>query len=87
MRQGEEVEKQNGTAPAPTGTEKSQTSSSEATATEYGQKDAVVFDKGVKAWLQVMGAFFMYFNSWYVLAIPERTNRTRGKMNQADRCV
>lgn len=35
------------------------------TATEYGHDKAVEFDKGLKAWLQVLGAFFMYFNSWY----------------------
>lgn len=23
------------------------------------------FDAGVMAWLQVVGAFFLYFNSWY----------------------
>lgn len=22
------------------------------------------FDTGVKAWLQVLGSFFLYFNSW-----------------------
>jgi hypothetical protein len=22
------------------------------------------FDKGLKAWLQVLGAFFLWFNSW-----------------------
>lgn len=23
------------------------------------------FDTGIKAWLQVLGSFFFYFNSWY----------------------
>lgn len=23
------------------------------------------FDTGLKAWLQVLGAFFLFFNSWY----------------------
>lgn len=23
------------------------------------------FDTGVKAWLQVLGSFFLYFSSWY----------------------
>lgn len=25
------------------------------------------FDTGFKAWLQVVGSFFLFFNSWYVL--------------------
>jgi hypothetical protein len=31
---------------------------------EY-KNDEREFDVGVKAWLQVLGAFFLYFNSWY----------------------
>lgn len=27
-----------------------------------GEQD---FDTGLKAWLQVFGAFFLFFNSWY----------------------
>lgn len=26
----------------------------------------VTFDTGVQAWLQVLGSFFLFFNSWYV---------------------
>lgn len=32
------------------------------------------YDTGVTAWLQVLGSFFLYFNSWYgsipVVALP-----------------
>lgn len=27
------------------------------------------FDAGIKAWLQVLGSFFLYFNSWYEYTI------------------
>jgi hypothetical protein len=27
------------------------------------------FDTGIKAWLQVLGSFFLYFNSWYEFPI------------------
>lgn len=29
----------------------------------YGQDD-VQYDTGIWAWLQVLGAFFLWFNSW-----------------------
>ncbi len=32
---------------------------------EYGNEEQD-FDTGLVAWLQVFGAFFLYFNSWYV---------------------
>ena len=32
-------------------------------ASEY-EKEEKGFDKGLKAWLQVLGAFFLWFNSW-----------------------
>lgn len=27
------------------------------------------FDTGIRAWLQVLGAFFLWFNTWYVQTI------------------
>jgi hypothetical protein len=27
---------------------------------------------GLKAWLQVLGSFFLFFNSWFVCPLPER---------------
>lgn len=27
-------------------------------------EDEMTFDTGLKAWLQVVGAFFIFFNSW-----------------------
>jgi hypothetical protein len=26
----------------------------------------VTFDTGLRSWLQVLGSFFLFFNSWYV---------------------
>jgi hypothetical protein len=40
---------------------------SPASPTEKETKDQDVqfnFDTGMKAWLQVLGAFFLWFNSW-----------------------
>jgi hypothetical protein len=35
---------------------------------EIGDKsEQLVFDSGIKAWLQVLGAFFLWFNSWFVI--------------------
>lgn len=59
------INQQNVHASATPGAEESKISPSSMTATEYGHDKAVEFDKGLKAWLQVLGAFFMYFNSWY----------------------
>lgn len=32
-----------------------------------GPEPELIFDSGLKAWLQVLGGFFLFFNSWYVL--------------------
>lgn len=38
-------------------------------------------DGGLRAWLQVLGAFFMYFNTWGKLFnIPHETTRHLGIM-------
>lgn len=26
----------------------------------------ITFDSGLRSWLQVLGSFFLFFNSWYV---------------------
>jgi hypothetical protein len=37
------------------------------------------FDTGLKAWLQVFGAFFLFFNSWYVtLCLPLQSSYSYG---------
>ena len=30
----------------------------------------LTFDTGLRSWLQVLGSFFLFFNSWYV--VPHR---------------
>lgn len=30
-------------------------------------KDEITYDEGLVPWLQVLGSFFLFFNSWYVL--------------------
>jgi hypothetical protein len=30
------------------------------------QRETSAFDTGLQAWLQVLGAFFLWFNTWYV---------------------
>ena len=35
-------------------------------------KEEPTFDSGTKAWLQVLGAFFLWFNSWYAKAGTDR---------------
>lgn len=29
-------------------------------------KDEITYDRGLAPWLQVLGSFFLFFNSWYV---------------------
>ena len=29
-------------------------------------KDEITYDEGLVPWLQVLGSFFLFFNSWYV---------------------
>lgn len=35
-------------------------------------KDEITYDEGVVPWLQVLGSFFLFFNSWYVELQRER---------------
>lgn len=44
-----------------TGTSEDGTASSQKDRYDNVEQD---FDTGVKAWLQVLGSFFLYFNSW-----------------------
>lgn len=39
--------------------------SPEKKASDYANGD-LTFDTGLMPWLQVMGSFFLFFNSWYV---------------------
>jgi hypothetical protein len=33
------------------------------------------YDTGVTAWLQVVGSFFLFFNSWYVGPLPKKEKK------------
>lgn len=34
-----------------------------------GETEEPTFDTGLNTWLQVLGSFFLFFNSWYVPCI------------------
>ena len=36
-------------------------------ASDPDKEDEPTFDTGLFSWLQVLGSFFLFFNSWYVL--------------------
>lgn len=35
---------------------------------QESEHERTTFDTGIQAWLQVLGAFFLWFNTWYVRA-------------------
>jgi hypothetical protein len=38
-------------------------------------EDEFVYDQGFRAWSQVVGSFFLFFNSWYGLILPDARAR------------
>jgi hypothetical protein len=45
----------------------------DASASDTDNEDEPTFDTGLFSWLQVLGSFFLFFNSWYV--VPSRCFR------------